>query len=564
MKRYTFILLLTLVLNGCDSLLNNTIDTQYTPEQVYLNYDRMRRAAAACYINLGDVAGFYRFNNSLEATMTDEAEETDFTNTVQLFNSGNWNQYNNPDNVYNAMYEGIYRCNDFLERSVDYKNALVVDTITAAGKEQYAKNVQDIAYYRAEARFLKSFYYFELMKRYGGVALVRTTIDREEALVLERAPFDTCVAYVVSELDAVSEAMQVDWNAAEQPANHGRATKGAALLLKSRVLLYAASPLNNPNRDTEKYLAAAQAAKAVIDMKRVGSSIKPLYELSSKYQDLFIAPSSYSSSEVIFFLKFANSNLLEKCNYPIGTSGGKSGVAPTQNLVDAYEHLADWNAAMPYDNVDPRLSYTIATNQSQWNGRTIQSYVGGIDGPDRHGASRTGYYLKKFLSPSLNLTSTQPGTSLKCWIFMRYAEALLNYAEAMNEVYGPNGTNNALGLNLSARAAVNQVRKRSDVGLSNLAISDQVELAEAIRRERQVELAFEGHRAWDLRRWKEGKKLAESIRGVRIVQQEDGTYEYSYVELEQRSFDENKMYLYPIPQDEVNKQPVVNVQNPGW
>lgn len=147
---------------------------------------------------------------------------------------------------------------------------------------------------------------------------------------------------------------------------------------------------------------------------------------------------------------------------------------------------------------------------------------------------------------------------------MRYAEALLNYAEAMNEVYGPNGTNNALGLNLSARAAVNQVRKRSDVGLSNLAISDQVELAEAIRRERQVELAFEGHRAWDLRRWKEGKKLAEFIRGVRIVQQEDGTYEYSYVELEQRSFDENKMYLYPIPQDEVNKQPVVNVQNPGW
>ena len=383
-------------------------------------------------------------------------------------------------------------------------------------------------------------------------------------MAIYRQSYDSCVSFIVNEIDAISKLLQVDWNAAERPEVYGRATAGAALMLKSRVLLYAASPLHNPMHDEQKWIAAAKAAKAVLDCKKVGSKIKPLYELDTKYQNLFVAPSSYSSVEVIFFIKFVNSNLLERLNYPIGTPGGQSGVAPSQNIVDAYERLPGWEEDKPYENIDPRFNYTIACNGSTWNGRTIESYVGGIDGPDRYRASRTGYYLKKFLSPSLNLTGSTPDTSLKCWIFMRYAEAMLNYAEAMNEVYGPNGMNASLGLNLSARTVLNQVRKRADVALPNVTTSEQSAFQQLVRHERQVELAFEGHRAWDLRRWKMGAVLKEPLRGVRIAKNQDGSLSYDYEEIEPRVFDESKMYFYPIPQSEINKIDIINFQNGGW
>lgn len=562
MESKIYILFWAICLVSCDSLLDNNLDGNYTPIQAYASYDRMVKCATACYYPLNTVAGFYRLDNSLEACMCDEAEETNPYSSVQLFNSGGWTQYNNPDDVYAAMYDGIIKCNEFISNSNNFRTQLVVDTFTSAGRETYLKRVEDIAFYRAEARFLRAYYYAELIKRYGGVAIVTDTTD--VSMAIYRQSYDSCVSFIVNEIDAISKLLQVDWNAAERPEVYGRATAGAALMLKSRVLLYAASPLHNPMHDEQKWIAAAKAAKAVLDCKKVGSKIKPLYELDTKYQNLFVAPSSYLSVEVIFFIKFVNSNLLERLNYPIGTPGGQSGVAPSQNIVDAYEHLPGWEEDKPYENIDPRFNYTIACNGSTWNGRTIESYVGGLDGPDRYRASRTGYYLKKFLSPSLNLTGSTPDTSLKCWIFMRYAEAMLNYAEAMNEVYGPNGMNASLGLNLSARTVLNQVRKRADVALPNVTTSEQSAFQQLVRHERQVELAFEGHRAWDLRRWKMGAVLKEPLRGVRIAKNQDGSLSYDYEEIEPRVFDESKMYFYPIPQSEINKIDIINFQNEGW
>jgi len=562
MNKYIYIICLLVGLVSCDSLLKNDLETNYTPSQAYASYDRMVRCATACYYPLNSIAGFYRLDNSLEACMSDEAEETNQYSSVQLFNSGGWSQFNNPDDVYADMYDGIVKCNEFLLNSLNFRTQLIVDTITSSGKEKYRKNTADIAFYRAEARFLRAYYYSELIKRYDGVAIVTETTNMSNTIL--RQSYDSCVSFIVGEIDAIVDSLQVDWNAAERPDAYGRATMGAALMLKSRVLLYAASPLHNPSHDDQRWISAAQAAKAVLNCKKVGSKIKSLYELDSKYQSLFLAPSSYSSSEVIFFIKFVNSNLLEKQNYPIGTPGGKSGVAPSQNMVDAYEHLSGWTADQPYDNVDPRFGYTIAHNGSIWNNRTIESYIGGIDGPDQFNASRTGYYLKKFLSPSLDLTASTPGTSLKCWIFMRYAEAMLNYAEAMNEVYGPNGTNAALGLNQSAKSVLNQIRKRSDVAMPNVTATKQADFQQTVRRERQVELAYEGHRAWDLRRWKMGNVLGEPLRGVRITKNSAGTFSYEYIEVESRYFDESKMYFYPIPQTEVDKINISNFQNTGW
>ncbi len=562
-KKILYTLIAILFFSSCDGLLDNAIDTNLKPEQVYVNYDRMQQSAVAAYTSLYSFSGFYLWSQSLKAGASDEAEDTDYSSPAQQFNLGTWNQYSNPDDIYAKAYSAIRQCNLFLEKSVDFEKILVVDTITATGKETYIQQRDDINWYRHELRFLRAFYYFELIKRYGGVPLITRTITEAEALEIPRSDFATCVDYIVNECDEIKDHLQVDWIADGKGEFQGRATKGAALALKTRVLLYAASPLNNPQNDLTKWKAVANAAKEVMDIKRVGSTSAALYRLSNSYDYLFVAPNSYSDQEVIFYLRHANSNLLETRNYPIGTPGGMSGIAPSQNLVDSYEKLTNWNPDNPYERIDPRMQKTIVVNNSTWNNRTIESYVGGKDGIDKRNASRTGYYLKKFLSPNLDLVSTTPGRSMKAWIFFRYGEVLLSYAEALNEAYGPTGGAED-GHTITALDAVNQVRRRIGINLSRLQGLDQNTLRDKIKNERRIELAFEEHRAWDLRRWREGNKLGEPIRGVRILKKTDDTFEYdfNYV-VEERVFNE-KMYLYPIPQSEINKYPQVLFQNPSW
>jgi hypothetical protein len=555
--------ILILLFSSCDDLLDNSIDINLKPEQVFVNYERIQETAVAAYTSLQYVGGYYHWAQSLKACATDEAEETDYGSPAQQFNLGIWNQYSNPDDVYAKMYMAIRQCNIFLENTVDYKSILVVDTITSTGKELYEKHCQDIGWYRHELRFLRAFYYFELIKRYGGVPLITRTITEDEALEIPRSDFGACVDYIVEECDSIKDYMQLDWVADGKSEFQGRATKGAALALKSRVLLYAASPLNNPENDIQPWKDAAKAAKELIDLKRVGSSSASLYKLSNTYDYLFVAPNSYSDQEVIFYLRYANSNILEAWNYPIGTPGGRSGVSPSQNLVDAYEKLSGWDPAKPYDRIDPRMQKTIVVNNSTWNNRTIESYVGGKDGIDKRNASRTGYYLKKFLSPNLDLVSSTPGRSMKSWIFFRYGEVLLNYAEALNEAYGPSGGAED-GHTMTALEAVNLVRRRTGINLTRLLNIDQTTLREKIKNERRVELAFEEHRAWDLRRWKDGEKLSEPIRGARITKDETGVFTYDFNHIVENRVFEDKMYLYPLPQNEINKYPQVLKQNLLW
>lgn len=546
---------------ACDDTLDNNIDIDFTPDQIYVSFDRMEQAAVGAYTSLSRVSGFYIWGSSLKACATDEAEETDYSSKSQQFNIGSWNQYSNPDDIYENMYIAIRQCNLFLENSTDYKKILARDTITSTGKNEYIKDCELMGWYRYEVQFLRAFYHFELAKRYGGIPIIKKTITEEEALKISRSSFQECMTFVEEECDSIYSYMQDDWSS-NYTSYHGRATSGAALALASRAALYKASPLHNPTNDPILWQNAAKAAKALIDHTPKGKST-PMYSLASDYNKLFLAPESYLNKEIIFYLRHANSNILEAWNYPIGTAGGSSGVAPTQNLVDAYEKLSGWDSSNPYDKVDPRLQKTIVVNNSTWNGRTIESYVGGKDGPDKKQASRTGYYLKKFLSPNLALTGSNPERSMKAWIFFRYAEAYLNYAEAMNEAFGPDYTDATY--TMSACEAINKVRQRPDINLPKIQAGlDKNEFREIVKRERRVEFAFEDHRAWDLRRWKDGDKLAETIRGVRITKKLDDTYSYDFsYPVEDRVFSE-KMYLYPIPQSEINKNSEVLKQNPLW
>lgn len=543
--------LLFLSFISCDSMLDNDFETDLKPEQVFVNYERMRSVANGAYTYLDMVAGFYHMNGSLRAATTDEAAEASYNPQVQKFNLGIWNQYSNPDDIYNKSYKAIRQCNIFLDGSEDYRIILATDTITATGKANYKKNCEDIDWYRQEVRFLRAFYYFELIKRYGGVPIITEVLNQDDEIKIPRSEFDDCIFFIVDELNDVVNKVAVDMTA----DRHGRVTRGAVMALASRVLLYAASSQNNPSMDQLKWIVAAKSANDIIKMNK--------YSLHDNYQNLFLAPNSYNSSEVIMYHRYTTSNVLEKANYPIGTPGGKSGVSPSQNLVDAYEKLANWSEALPYSNVDPRLAMTIVTNNTFWNGRMIESYVDGKDGLDKPNASPTGYYLKKFLSPNLNLSSSPAEVTMKSWILFRYAEVLLNYAEAMNEAYGP--TVVPSDFKMSALAAINIVRSRVGVELPKLTTTNKDQLREAIYIERQVELAFEDHRMWDLRRWNRGVLLSEDIRGVIATKDVIANkYTYEYTSVQKRVFDESKMYLYPIPQSEINKQPSILKQNPNW
>jgi hypothetical protein len=231
----------------------------------------------------------------------------------------------------------------------------------------------------------------------------------------------------------------------------------------------------------------------------------------------------------------------------------------------------DWNnpnhAANPYSGRDPRLKQIIAVNNDVFgkntdNGdRLIQSYEGGVDaiGSSR-GATTTGYYLKKFSIRNYNL-SLSTSVKAKAWVLMRIGEMYLNYAEAMNEAYGPESKG---GMSMSAKAAVDAVRQRTGVAMPILSPGlTQDEMRERIRNERRVELAFEEHRFFDVRRWKIAVKTENfPLMAIQIVKTSwADDFEYRVFKKENRVFKEH-MYLHPIPEAEVLKGAIT--QNPGW
>ncbi|MCK9414726.1 MAG: RagB/SusD family nutrient uptake outer membrane protein, partial [Prolixibacteraceae bacterium] len=261
-------------------------------------------------------------------------------------------------------------------------------------------------------------------------------------------------------------------------------------------------------------------------------------------------------------------NVFEKANYSIGFNGGNTGTCPSQNLVDAYEMkdgtAFNWanpaQAADPYTNRDPRLAMTVVLNNSTFNGRKIELWEGGKDGLPINLASKTGYYLYKYVVQNLDLSKNQ--VSYHQWICFRLAEMYLSYAEAMNEAYG---SDNNGGNTLTAREAVNLVRARTGVAMPAFPLgmaTDQFRTR--LRNERRVELAFEDHRYWDIRRWAIGSSaLGGDIKGVKIAMVDATHFTYTPYLVESRTF-KSQMDLYPIPQEEVVKSKGSVTQNPGW
>ena len=500
---------------------------------------------------------------------SDDAEHAYDIADVQKFNDGSWNAIVTVDAQWSSMYTAIRAANVFLS---DTKGATFPEI-------QYNANYNDLMtafrVYPYEARFLRAFFFSELIKRYGNVPLDTVRLTGTEANSVSQASYDDVVKFIVRECDSAIAKLPVTYATPTFISGEtGRATKGAAMALKARTLLYAASPLHNPTNDLSKWVAAATASKAIIDqLGQLGNNTyTPLPAYTSTVNLL-------TSKELIFERREAAARTFETANTAMGFVGGNTGTCPTQNLVDSYEMkatgkgitetLSGYDPTNPYATTgaaarDPRLAMTILYNGAIWKTpQVVQSYYGGLNGPPTANTTKTGYYLKKYLIESISLAPANPGTAIHFWVIFRYGEVLLNYAEAMNEAYGPEVNGPAPLNNFTALAAVNLVRARTGVAMPAFpAGMTQSAFRDKLRNERRVELAFEDHRFWDIRRWKIGNQTT-AIRGVNITKDPvTSALTYTQKVVETRVWDD-KMYLYPIPSTEL----FINhslVQNTGW
>jgi hypothetical protein len=598
---YTF-LTGALLLFSCQKL-DREILTDLSRDQIEVSYERVSQLLNAVYVEVQ--SGFTNIDGSaMMASATDEAEHAQVNNDVQNFNNGSWNAINNPNNIWGAYFRGIRRANLFLESADKVNLDLFRLDPSPSQQDIFRRRDFELKRWKYEARFLRAFFYFELVKRYGGVPIITKTVDIDVVPTTTRNTLQECIKFIVDECDSVINVTIPGTDVARTPVqlpiryinsaseiDLGRVSRGAAMALKSRVLLYAASDLfNNPSwaggysnpeliaytdvsstARTQRWQAASDAALALINAYAMP-------QLTNTYVNQFNA-NSFQQSEIIYTRRSNPTNNFEIANFPIGFQGGNSGTNPSQNLVDAYEIRVgsgstqtsvpfDWNNPTHVANIyntgqgangrDPRLDFSVAVNNKQlvtaanFN-RNLQIYRGGLDGQPIPNASTTGYYIKKYINNAPNVNG------IHSWHIFRLSEIFLNYAEAQNE----------LGQQATARDYINRVRNRTGVTMPPVpaTINTQPAIKDRIIQERRVEFAFEDHRAWDVRRWLIAPQtLGTPLRGVSISSSNglpSGTMTYTPIDVENRVFVTNKMYLYPIPQTDINLATGIK-QNPNW
>lgn len=536
--------------------------------------------------NFGNVGGFmtdiyntvdYDFGNyssgAMQASATDESEYSILGNAIEDFYNGAWSPTNAKATIWNNMYTGIKTCNHVIHEL----QGLTFDELKL--NSDYAAQLHRYENYKYESRFMRAYFYFCLVRQYGDVPLVTTEITAEEANAVTRTPADEVFKFIMDECAEIQSLITEDYSNLGQYATGteetGRADKLAVLALKARAALYWASPLFNPGGDKERYHTAALYTKELLEAAEARGK-----GLTANYEDLWAAGSFNTASimkEILYGRRYYSSssgdNLVETNNYPVGIEGGSGGNCPTQNLVDAYDMLngksiheagSGYDEQNPYADRDPRLAATVAVNGDQWptysGAALIETFQGGINGEPLTGATPTGYYLKKLCNGAISLASNSKFTASRhTWLTFRMGEFYLNYAEAVFKYLGSADAVSA-EFPMSAREAASKTRERAGMPAIESGI-DGTAFWTKLCNERFVELAFEGHRFWDVRRWKEADKYFKSITEMKLTKEADGSITYTRKNVA-RQWDD-KMYLFPIPQTELLKNKNLT-QNPGW
>ena len=534
------------VLVSCGDKMDYKEYSVYDEDYVKTTFARSAGLVTSAYNDLD--YDFGNYSGALLASATDEAVYSHSGNAIEKFYDGGWSASSNNDaSLWTKCWRGISYANLFLDK---FKDETFEDYILDLDYKAEIHQYQNLQY---EARFLRAYYYFLLVRSFGGVPLITANLDANEANTQPRVSSDEIFQFIISECAAIQDLIVKDYsdlgNLQLKSKNEtGRANNLAVLALKARAALYYASPLFNAGNDKERWHQAAIANKELIDECK-GRGMK----LTSDYGSLFQKDNWQNSEECIFVRRIVSaSNTFEKYNFPIGLENAGGGNCPTQNLVEAYEEG------------DIRLEATVAQNGEQWPNNTLETFIGGANGQPIAYATPTGYYLKKYVNKSLTIGASNATTERHHWVTFRLGEFYLNYAEAMLNYTG-GGYETASGLSMTAAQAVNVVRTRAK--LANIATDlSASQFAERLENERFVELAFEGHRFYDLRRWKKaGDAKYRTIKTMQITKNADGTFNYNVqTDTQTRSYWDDKMYLFPIAQSEILKSGGALTQNPGW
>lgn len=552
LKNICFGIVCTVALVGCTDKMDYHEYTNYGKEYVFSDFGR----TAAFVNNIYSYLDYDLLGTTSLASACDEAEMALNYSNVLDYTNGNWTVLN-PKSQWN-YYTPIRAANYFLENGLNLEfSDLILNQDYEAQMKRYGR-------YQYEVRLLRAYYYFLLVRAYGDVPFTTKVLTEAEANSLERTPASQVFDFIISECDVVAPQLPVDYSKLDNDAaggtnpEAGRVTRGAALALKARASLYCASKLFNDSENRDLYKRAATASLDVINY--CGENNITL----GKYTDLWGAD-NWKASEMIFVRRVGDTDDPERTNFPIGMENAKSGNCPTQTLVDAYEmkNGGEPNQKDPYTGRDPRFAMTIAVNGDKWpntNPNPLEIYTGGRDAAPVPYATPTGYYVKKYVDGATDISaSTSSGGKRHSWITFRLGEFLLNYAEATFKYFGSADIKDA-ELTMTAREAVNKVRKRTGVDMPDFPEGmSSSDFWSRYKNERMVELAFEGHRFWDVRRWKEGGFT--SIGRMLITKNSDDSFTYT------RSIKalvwDDKMYFYPIPDSEIRKNPNLK-QNPGW
>ncbi|MFA6769070.1 MAG: RagB/SusD family nutrient uptake outer membrane protein [Parabacteroides sp.] len=540
MKKILYLFLAICTFNSCNVLDMNPLD-KISETNVWNDVSLIQLYVNAAYNFIP-----HQYTNDMFSSKCDEVYCIhNWNNCTNLqegeMTSDNVTGYGNQVNFWASAYSNIRSINIFFDR------------IESSPIETSTKNQL-----KGEMQFLRAFIYANLIWRYGGVPIVSDLYDLNQDYTATRSSYDDCVNYIVKELDEAMALLPTKCSSTDL----GRASGDACKALKARVLLYAASEQNNPTHSKEKWQKAADATKAVLDAG---------YSLCDDYQSIFLS----NNNEIIFarFFTQANSNSFMLYSGRNG-SNGQDGYCPSQNMVNSYEMtngqmpflneelplqinpLSGYDENHPYMNRDPRFEASILHDGSMWAGRETETYHGGMDSPESSvaswNASKTSYVFKKFIIESIPPAGSSENPE-NPWIYFRLGEFYLNYAEIMYE----------LGNEDVAREYLNKIRARKSVSMPPVTAIG-VELRDKIRHERRIELAFEGHRFFDVRRWKIADQTeSKSLLAMNIQKLADGTKTYEQTFLLKRTF-LSQHYLIPIPRSEINKSNGAIEQNLGY
>lgn len=597
MKNLIISLLIVNIILALTSCQKNFLDEvpaeNFTVDSIYANHDNAQAALTTIYNALPQnqlylspfsVMAFTGCSDEMEMPWPEKYNITMIAGAWNPNDFAVWAYWNN-------NYNAIRKANMFLQN---------------IGKTPMDPNEK--TRWIGEAHFLRAFFYFLLFRLYGPVPIIDHVINTDaDFSKFERDPINKVADFIVHDCDTAAALLPMTYS---NTSDYGRATKAAALALKSRLLLYMASPLYNgssayagfTNKDGTHlfptsynqalWQQAADAAKQCIDLCE--SAGYALYystdgDPEHSYQGLFL---NNWNSEVLFARNEGNTwdaNDLNRTAFPNGM-GGWGGLSPTQELVDAYQMSDGQDPVLGYNadgspiinpntsyttsgfatvrgkywpdqisnryvNREPRFYASINYNGAWWAGRRIEFWLTGTDGLSGHGRDHdvTGYLMKKGIDSTINIPQGKWVTTT--WIYFRLGEQYLNYAEALNEAQGPVA---------DVYKYVNAIRARG--GLPGLPIGlSQDQMRQKIHHERRIEMAFEMQRYFDCRRWKTAENdFAGQFHGMDINagnSLQDPSF-YVKTVTSNRIFT-MKDYLWPIPQSEINKDQDL-VQNPGW